>query len=421
MLISDYLYQDQKSVMKAAYDKDYFLSSPLTAPSYPKGVVLPLKHWTNANMEPTDGGGVCDCNGAFIDGTNMQTNSEEGYPFDSSTYCDEDVIYIGYLHECYGHMITDSIAKLWFLQTDEYKSNPLPLVYISLEPLNRWQLEILELAGVNISSIRRITEITSFRSIIIPDNSQIKEKSCEHFWHAEFVSTVDLMIRNAMLRTESKLEKKIFFTRSNWSRLNCDFGGNRIEPLFRKKGYAVYAPEKCSVAQQIALLQGAEEFVCTEDSSSHNSLFMRPGAKVVLLRKGLFVNEYSVMIDQIRKLQTTIIDCSMSVINRNGKFAYNGPFFIYPNEELCHFLNIERSEFPYHAFRHYFKMAWRRPDLPESLIWDSSYAKEMMEEFTYSRKLTENWLSKFLPKPLLRKVANRIYRIRIEHKIIGFF
>lgn len=413
-----YVYNFHKEELKSSFVKSRIRNVPLVAPTYCNAVVMPIKRCLNLKNEPTALGGVEDVNGEFIDGTNFQTRTEIGYHYDNHDICHKDVVYIGLMHSCYGHMITDSIAKLWYLQTEEYKNKKLPLLYISDVPLKKWQYEILELAGVDLNKLITVDNVTRFNSIIVPDNSQIRNPGGEHYWSNEFRMTLDFMISRAIERVPVNDVKKVYFTRTKWNRVYDDYGEEMIEPLFKKAGYKIYSPESYSVAQQIALMQGADEMVSTDCSSAHNAIFMRPGSKMVLLRKGLFINYYSVMINEVCKLQTTVIDCSMSILNRNGQFAYAGPFFIYPNNNLCKFLKIKRKEFPYYKFRKYIRGVWRRT-LPESLIMENVYAIEMMKEIQYTKEILDAKLLDFIPKFIQKHIIRKLRVWILNYKLGG--
>ena len=68
-----------------------------------------------------------------------------------------------------------------------------------------------------------------------------------------------------------------------------------MENVFRKKGFKVFSPEELTVKQQIALLMNCDEFASTEGSCAHNSIFCKPGTKVLILRKADYANSYQIM------------------------------------------------------------------------------------------------------------------------------
>jgi len=417
MISTNFVYDDLKTGTSKLFNENSVLVGELSSPIYTGAVVLPLISSINTNNELTDLGGVNDADGQFINGTNIQTDTEIGYSYKDAIYRNEDVTFIGCLSPIYGHMITDSISKLWYLNTDEYKSNPKHLICISIEPLTKWQYEILELAGVDIAALEIINEVTRFRSVQIPDNSQIRLEDGSHCYHSLFNDTIENMIHSAVFRGSVGNDKKVYLARSKWTRTNCDFGEEIIIPYFKERGYKVIYPEKLTIAQQILLMQGADEMVSTDCSAAHNAIFMGGGKKMILLRKGLFDNAYSAMIASVRDLDTTIIDCSLSVINRLGKFSNNGPFFVYLNDNLANYLCVRKPLFPFKKFKRYVREAWRYVDLPEYFMMEEIYAKILARELKETRERIQAWVIKYTigPKYLRTKIANRLSRYCMDY------
>lgn len=88
-------------------------------------------------------GGVELNNGEIAPGTGMNLYMEGLWsppPIDTCTVS-EDVVYLGYLHPCYGHNITDCIKQAWFFDSEEYniKYKNWKIVYTSIEPVKKWQ------------------------------------------------------------------------------------------------------------------------------------------------------------------------------------------------------------------------------------------------------------------------------------------
>lgn len=207
-------------------------------------------------------------------------------------------------------------------------------------------------------------------------------------------------------------DKKVYLSRSNWSRTHCDFGEKQIIKQLKRKEYRIVSPVQLSVTEQILMMQGADEIVSTDCSCAHNAIFMRKGCKMVLLRKGLYCNEYSAMIASMRQLETIIIDCSLSLLNRVGKFSYTGPFFIYVNRNLSYYLGIRKPFFPFREFKHYLQEAWHYTNLPEHYLMEEIYARILAEEFADTRQRIRNTINKVLigTAGLKEKVSNRLSR-----------
>ena len=77
-------------------------------------------------------GGVFDCEGHFVYGTNYSIYGGGPYRLDEKiNYESKTVIYAGMFTPEWGHCITDSLRRLWFLRSDIFKKyfKDCPIVY----------------------------------------------------------------------------------------------------------------------------------------------------------------------------------------------------------------------------------------------------------------------------------------------------
>lgn len=269
------------------------------------------------------------------------------YDFKSDEYekVEQDVIFIGHISSvCWGHTITDSIGRLWWIVTElKKKYNHLPIYYISETPLvgNYW--EFIKLLGVPLTHFFRISKITHFRSVFVPDTCFDNHRISLRYTK-EYVSLIDHICR---LGSKKSFPRKIFLMRKNSSRQICS---SSLSQLVIDSGYHRVFPEELSVSDQISLFQHAESIVSEESSLSHNFVFCKEGTKVIILRKGNTVNVYQALINQLRHLDVIYIDCHLSIcVNQR----HRGPFFIYANNYICSYFNHMTPPFPYDEFATY--------------------------------------------------------------------
>lgn len=161
------------------YDKEYFSGllninhfqrdKKLSYKVYDNAIVLPYKQHGDKLL-----GGVLTKDGKYLDNTSLHATLGEGYePGDNYLKINESVIYIGMLNKIWGHFITDDIRRMWFLLTDEYREHysDCKIVYVPFADFNFGVnfKSFLEILGIDSDSFVPITEICSFRKIIIPD------------------------------------------------------------------------------------------------------------------------------------------------------------------------------------------------------------------------------------------------------------
>ena len=90
----------------------------LEAKKYNDAIVLSSRGWTY------DGkllGGVVDSDGKYIRNSGYAEYGGRGYNIDGEDIVEknETVIFLGFFNPCWGHLITDSLSKLWYLQTPQ--------------------------------------------------------------------------------------------------------------------------------------------------------------------------------------------------------------------------------------------------------------------------------------------------------------
>lgn len=290
----------------------------------------------------------------------------------------EDVIYVGHISSiCWGHTITDSIARLWWIINDAEKNKyaHFPICYFSETPLSNNYLEFIRLLGVPTNNLYRISQITHFNSVYVPDvcfdNHSVSLK-----FSNEYVNLINNVINRC---SYCATPQRIFLARENSCRQVCS---NDIKLILEKKGYVVIYPDKLSVSSQICLFQNAESIVAEESSISHNFIFCKEGTKVIILRKANTINMYQALINQLRKLDVVYIDCHLSICLEQ---PHRGPFFLYANDNFCNYFQKKMPTFPYKEFKSYLQNKFGVNILPHTYRIDSNY-KDIIQKIVANTK-----------------------------------
>lgn len=333
----------------ARLQKDYKWTNILKQTTLNEAYILP---WNN-NPKKIIGGGIVSFQGEFQQSSAWHEGCPSGYTFDSQEvqYRNECVVYIGCLYHIWGHAITDNFKKIWYLYN--IKQN-LKLVYITVNntPLPPYVYELFELAGIDLHKAEHITHITRFKEIINPDNSIININE-ERYFSNEFIQIINKINSKIPPRNVGK----VYFTRTHLKQ-NRDIGEDKIEEVFRKKGYTIIAPEEYSIKEQLTILKNCTYFVATEGSISHSSIFCKPETEVILLRKINYVNPYSCFINQMRSLNVTYIDIHHSVLSPK-EFPWRGPFYLYITYSLSRFIGRYGFHIPYFLHRSWYEYRYQ--------------------------------------------------------------
>lgn len=287
----------------------------------------------------------------------------------------DDVIFIGHISSvCWGHTITDSIGRLWWTVTElKQKYDRLPIYYFSETPLNGNYLEFIKLLGVSLNRFCRISKITRFRSVYVPDTCFDNHRVSLRYTK-EYISLINHVIRYG---SNMSYPRKFFLMRENSSRQICS---SILNQIVIDLGYNLIFPEKLSVSDQICLFQNAESIISEESSLSHNFVFCKEGTKAIILRKANTINIYQALINQLRQLDVVYIDCHLSVcINQR----HRGPFFLYANNNFCSYFNQTTPDFPYDEFATYIENACGR-DVWNNIHHIEPYYKGIIQKLLFS-------------------------------------
>ena len=123
MINLDYLYNPD--VAKEMFNNNYFVDKELSFSVIEKGMILPHNQMVIDEKTTKEiGGGIVDSNGNFVKSSSRRYGEGEVYipPSQSIQYRSDTVVYLGLFSPTWGHVITDNIRRLWFLNSDFFKN-----------------------------------------------------------------------------------------------------------------------------------------------------------------------------------------------------------------------------------------------------------------------------------------------------------
>ncbi len=317
----------------------------------------------DAYVLPSDGknrAGLCTSAKEFIPTTSFSGGEHRDVDFDSFRREETSAIYLGCLYSVWGHAFLDNLRRLWFLTSAEGKrllADGVRLIYVnhyrSAPGENFWKL--VRMLGLPVERFDVIDEVTQFSTIYVPDASFCYAENAS--FSDEHNTLIDRILAN--VPSDNRFEK-VYFTRAclrgqQWR----DYGEYKIERVFHKLGYAIFCPEKLTLEEQLLLLKNCREFVAAEGSVAHNSIFCRPGTRVIILRKADYVNDYQLAINEMRALDVTYVDIHHSVPPYPNSIMI-GPFYLYITPWLERFIGHKVPHLPYWALPSYWWYVVRR-------------------------------------------------------------
>ena len=179
----------------------------LSATCYNNAALVPSNRFIDAGV--LDEAGKTIAEGAFLESCKVR----HILPAEEVTYRDEVVIYLGILHNVWGHCLTDAFKKVWFLQTEDchqWLSRGAKLVFLlpDNDELRNYARHLYELANIDLNQLIPIRVPTRFRQVIIPDNCIVGTISKFRQWKFSYTSEF-VEVFNTIKRNLSKTEENI--------------------------------------------------------------------------------------------------------------------------------------------------------------------------------------------------------------------
>lgn len=204
---------------------------------------------------------------------------------DELEYCDETVVYGGYIHWFFGNLIYISIfERLWYL-CDKLPFNG-KIIFLVTWKLTELQKELLKIIGITEENIIVVSKPTKFKKIIVPEECVRLDPPT----HTTYYSDEYMCIFNKIQENVQPANyKKLYLTKSQYKKygdLNVMVGEKYFEDFYREKGFYIVAPEKLPIKEQISLFLGADEIVGTAGTQmTFAAVMAKPKTKIVYLEK----------------------------------------------------------------------------------------------------------------------------------------
>ena len=287
------------------------------------GIILPAKRVFCTTSE----GGVCDADGIFVDGHSQRASSftpaspaeltvNAAYSVkDDIEYVPETVVYGGFLFNHFGHMIVESLSRMWWYLDNCDCGYKFVFISHSTEKDMKF-FEYFKLLGMREESIVLLKEPRRFDKIIIPKQSMYYRDGYKH----KAIKVYDV-IRNSVKPAK---HKNVYLTRTRLLRRDT-INEEYFEDYYRNLGYEIIAPEQLTLTEQISIIAGANNIVCVCGSLHHHILFAQNGVNITVLNKVFRRSSVFHWINQARGAYCTFVDVHKS-------------FLPSPQHRSCHLL-----------------------------------------------------------------------------------
>lgn len=349
----DYISPELRGAIEPATLQSHRFEKKLGFRLFKSAYVAPYIEWNKSI------GCVIDESGTVIkDSECLEWKENDSfYQIERAAHEHKKVIFLGFLLTGFGHSYTDDLRKLWFLDTEECKlmmANGWELVFTTSwnQALPAYVMEIMELAGYDISGARLVDELVGFDEVCIPDNSFVAAPH-GRMYCPEYEKAIGRIIKN-IPETQDKY-KKVYFSRSRFTKgTKKEYGEKKIERVFSKLGYSILFPEDYTIVKQIQMMRNCDSFAATEGSVAHLSLFCLPGTNVTIVNKANYLNFHQVMINEFSNLSVTYVEAHHS-IKAKEESPWHGPFYLCINVFLERYYGKPILHLPYWIFPSYWE------------------------------------------------------------------
>ena len=237
----------------------------------------------------------------------------------------------------FGHAVLECLSRLWFVVESGAGERIAFLPMENYDPIalkTRYK-DFFELLGIDLKRVIYMEEPAQFDRVIVPEETVHSQST----YNEKYTVIYEKMMENV----KAKDAKKVYLTRTQLENADC-LNEEYFEEFYKRRGYAIIAPEKLKLSDQIAYMKGAEEIACTMGTLSHLALFSRPGTKVAVLVRGEEGSPLTeqIMVCQAKSLDFYFVDVSCGFLPIKHHIR---PFLLGPSMHWKEYLDATKEEY----------------------------------------------------------------------------
>ena len=332
-----YLYSYNAERYRRLAERELPCRSELNTVEVEGGYLLPNRFAPNRLFGH---GGVLDAEKNFVKASEMNAYAKyavptteqdereiylgEGYAVDDSSaeYLDEDVIYLGYINNHWGHFLIDCSTRLYYYL--EHRDTPCRYAFLvnenteyqAIAPIRRF----FELLGIA-DRLLFVNKVTRCRKIRIPEQGYM----INGYYSKPFLKVFETVAEQVDC-TKYPSYDRVYYSRDQFKKAKgSEIGEAVLLDLFRKNDFTIISPEKLTLDEQIALIRNTRLLAGIMGTLGHNMLFARPGQQMLLINKTHNMNVAQMDINEMMQLDMTYID---SYLAEFPSLIGNGPFLL---------------------------------------------------------------------------------------------
>lgn len=177
----------------------------------------------------------------------------------------------------FGHFLLEGLSRWWLLALlPEPVRAELRFVLYDEQPLQAWQLEVLECLGVAAERIVYLTEPLRCERMIVP-------AAAYHLHRGASSAQRDTWERIARAFDRGAGPARVYLSRSRYGRKRALVDEAEVEQHFQRRGFVVLHPQELPIAEQVAAVRQAGLIAGSAGSAMYLSAFAHRRARKLIV------------------------------------------------------------------------------------------------------------------------------------------
>lgn len=220
----------------------------------------------------------------------------------------------------FGHVMVDSIARLWAFERERHKG----VVFAALDTADppSWFYEILGIFGVAREDVVIVREPVVFRRLEFAEPGSTLRGGPKD-WYLDFLGTLPLRLEGSIPG------KDLYFGRTHIIHKGALMGESYFGGLLEQSGFRYVCPEQFDIFSQMSMLANAGRIVFTEGSSIYSiELLASTKAEIFMIPRRSAVHLFRPHIAP--KARFRVVGdptCLRRGLNKRGRIKPNSPSF----------------------------------------------------------------------------------------------
>lgn len=175
-------------------------------------------------------------------------------------------LYGGPLKVHFGHVIMDSIIRLWAFDPARHDGVLFPYLPQPPKDIPEWFLEIAALFGVERHQVRVIRSPIAAESVDFAEPGE-RPRENPSGWYLRFLDALPL-------RHESETPRHVYLGRTHMIHRGTLMGESYFADALRGAGFVYVEPERYDIHRQVSILRNAERIVFMEGSAIYSAALL---------------------------------------------------------------------------------------------------------------------------------------------------